>query len=187
MTAEWQCVDGRDRVNTGMWWYVMVSSEGETEEFWGGDVTRSRLAQMLLSYEVPQDWKGTMGWMSRRWTWTWTWTWTLGPGDWTWGTGTLDLVLQEQRDAVGLSGDCSFPVSKVGRAVGGTWDMYPTRMQCAGSGCGCGCSLKRGKEPAAATAKTSFLQDSAAGARRKTGEQRRWRVPKITCTWVPVE
>lgn len=33
----------------GCWWYVMVSSEGETEEFWGGDVTRSRLAQMLLS------------------------------------------------------------------------------------------------------------------------------------------
>lgn len=49
MTAEWQCVDGRDRVNTGMWWYVMVSGEGETEEFWGGDVTRNRLAQMLLS------------------------------------------------------------------------------------------------------------------------------------------
>lgn len=77
----------------------------------------------------------------------------LGPGDWTWGTGTLDLDLdlQEQKDAVGLSGDCSFPVSKVGRAVGGTWDMYPTRMQCAAAGC----SLRRGKEPAA-TAKTAL-------------------------------
>lgn len=40
---------GGDRVNTGMWWYVMVSSEGETEGFGGGDVTRNRLAQMLLS------------------------------------------------------------------------------------------------------------------------------------------
>lgn len=35
MTAEWRCVDGRDRVNTGMWWYVMASSEGETGEFLG--------------------------------------------------------------------------------------------------------------------------------------------------------
>lgn len=40
-----------------------------------------------------------------------------GLGRWTWD-------LQEQKDAVGpFSGDSSFPVSKVGRAVGGTWDM----------------------------------------------------------------
>lgn len=74
-------------------------------------------------------------------------------------------------------GDCSFPVSQVGRAVGGTWDMYPTRVHCNVLGA----SLDRGGKEPAATAKTFFLQDSA--------QERGCRgcVPKFTCTRVPVE
>lgn len=97
--------------------------------------------------------------MSRRWTWTWTRTLGLetGPG----GTGTLDLDLQDQRKMRWVF--LATPRFLFPRLVGcrGTWDIVPfTRYtNCNLNVLGAGRLKKKGKEPAA-TAKTSFLQDS---------------------------